>query len=94
MGQTAASAYLHVIDGEFISFSSQFNWKLFLSKKQTIFVIDLPRQKKLPTVIKNIRHIRANESDSESKEINHESHEEYNNNSDSTFETSTSILVS
>lgn len=51
-------------------------------------------QTKLPTVVKSARHIRVNESDTDTKEINHESHEEYNDNNNSTFETSTSILVS
>lgn len=69
--------------------------------KKKLFLIASPMQIKLATVIKNTRFIRANESIPETKEINHKFDEERNSSSysistgnNSTFETSTSILVS
>lgn len=68
---------------------------------EKLFLIASPLQIKLATVIKNTRFSRANESISDTKEINHKFDEEYNSNSyigstgnNSTFETSTSISVS
>lgn len=77
----------------FFFFFSQTHQKPKQWKK--LFLIASPMRMKLATVIQNTQ---ANESVSETKEINHEFDEEYNtsNNSsnNSTFGTSTSILVS
>lgn len=58
---------------------------------RNIFPVDSPKQTKVIEIVKNTRYIRANGSESGTKEINHESNEDNNN---STIEASTSILVS